>query len=443
MAIDINLPNIGEDELEVTEILVKIGDTVNINQSLLIIEGDKSSIEIPSPYSGIVNSLHISVGDKVHTGSLILSLKTIKHTHTSVHSSSNQKILTSPYTNNESNLLRNKKKTHKNEIQKNTELHKTEVFNLENNTNFIHATPLIRHIARELGINLSKIKGSGRKGRILKEDLYNYFHNVSTEKISSYSITPNHQLSSVNQLNSEENYDEFGNIKIIELTKIQKISGYHLQKSWSTIPHVTQFDIVDVTNLEKFRKQQNQKIIIENANYKITMLVFIIKAVSKALEKFPRFNSSLSKDNNTLILKKYINIGIAVDTTKGLLVPVIRSVNNKSIIDLSKELSEIAQKARAQNQLTPLDLKGGSFTISNLGGIGGTNFTPIINSPEVAILGVSQSRIQPVWITNKFIPRLMLPLSLSYDHRVIDGADGARFINFINTIISDIRLLLM
>lgn len=439
MGIKINIPNIGEDELEVTEILVKIGDKVNTNQPLLIIEGDKSSIEIPSPDSGIIDKMYIKIGDKVRAGSLILSLNK-KHDYINIKSPAKTRD-NLQYNMNEFNSLKNKnlaRKTHNN-MSCNKELN----FNYNNNV-AIYTTPFIRHMARTLGINLSKIQGSGRKGRIIREDIQNYLSTTLSTQHTNYNVPviPDQSSTMINSY-SKEISDKFGSIDVIQLNKIQKISGINLQKNWSTIPHVTQFDIVDVTNLEEFRKQQNFEMIKNRKNCKITMLIFIIKAVAKALEELPHFNSTLSKDGKSLILKKYINIGIAVDTKKGLLVPVLRNVNKKGIISLSKELTEIVQKARAGNQLTPIDMQGGTFTISNLGGIGGIYFTPIINAPEVAILGISKSSMLPVWIDNKFIPRLMLPLSLSYDHRVIDGADGARFINLVNKIVSDIRLLSM
>lgn len=437
MAITINVPNIGTNELEVTEVLVKIGDKININQPLLIIEGEKASMEIPSPYSGTIHTLYVKIGDKVHTGSAILSLD-IDNEHTDIKSMIHQKIPIVQNNINQSNLNTKNNTEHSQNIIKN-DIKDNKNNKFYHNDNFTHATPLIRYISRKLGIDLAYIKGSGRKGRITKEDIYNYL-SVNPNQNKNYDLTTNANKSFTDL---STNYQQFGDIHSTQLNKIQKISGIHLQKNWSTIPHVTQFDMIDITNLEIFRKQQNLEITKNNINYKITILVFIIKAVAKALEKLPRFNSSLSQDGNTLILKKYINIGIAVDTEKGLIVPVLRNVNKKGIITLSQELSEVAQKARSKNQLNPTDIQGGSFTISNLGGIGGTAFTPIINAPEVAILGISKSSIQPIWNGKKFTPKLMLPIALSYDHRVIDGADGAKFVTLINKIISDIRLLSM
>lgn len=438
----INVPNIGEETLEVTEILVKIGDAININQPLIIIEGDKSSMEIPSTHTGIITKIHTNIGDKVHTNSLILSIDTNNNNNANIKSTCNLQTPPQDYLDK-----LNTPQDH-NTIEYNHKNYKK----LENIIEFdsidqtIHATPLIRHMARTLEVDLSKITGSGRKGRILKEDIQNYLNSKSIEYSNNYkplTSTDNSYIQTDSTIDTNYN-NILNNVKTIQLSKIQKVSGINLQKNWSTIPHVTQFDSVDITNLEIFRKQQNLEITQKKINCKITILIFVMKAVAKALEELPRFNSILSKNKNELILKKHINIGIAVDTKQGLLVPVIRDVNKKGIIKLSQELLEISKKARSDNnQLTPLDTQEGSFTISNLGGIGGEMFTPIINAPEVAILGLSKSSMRPIWNGNKFIPRLMLPLSLSYDHRVIDGADGARFINKINKIISDIRLLSM
>lgn len=431
MIIEINAPNIGEDELEVTEIIVKTGENVQLNQSLIVIEGDKTSMEVPAPCSGIINKICINVGDKIHTGSLIFLIDQNNNTNDTALNIQNKNIHT------HDNMTHHKQpqKIPDDNINK-----KNKNFTYKNDTT-IHATPLIRHMAREFKIDLSAIKGSGRKGRILKEDIQNYMHNKSQHTLYDPSLTlPYATLLPISPY-PKINFSKFGNIETIALSKIQKISGTNLHKNWIMLPHVTQFDEADITDLENFRKQQNIEIEKKKMHYKITPLIFVMKAVAKTLEKFPYFNSSLSQDGTTLILKKYINIGIAVDTKKGLLVPVIRNVNKKNITVLSQELIEMSKKARSDNQLTPDDMQGGSFTISSLGNIGGKTFTPIINAPEVAILGISKAYIKPIWNGKEFKPRLMLPLSLSYDHRVINGADGARFITNINKIISDIRLL--
>ncbi|URJ32158.1 dihydrolipoyllysine-residue acetyltransferase [Blochmannia endosymbiont of Camponotus sp.] len=425
MAIKINIPNIGEDELEVTEVMVKIGDNINANQPLIIIEGDKSSMEIPSSCSGIVTKIYVHVGDKVHTGSLILLLDTQNQTNTfTINVNDKKNIVPSP------------------DVVTHNDNRKGAICNDVHHDVTIHATPLVRHMARTFGINLSKVKGSGRKGRILKEDIQNYINDISMYYTNRMSSMQSNQLLPILSW-PKIDFSKFGDITTVMLSKIQKNSGANLQRNWIMLPHVTQFDEADITDLESFRKQQNIDIKKKKINCKITLLVFVMKAVAKALEELPRFNSSLSQDGQTLILKKYINIGIAVDTPKGLLVPVLHDVNMKGIILLSQELEELSKKARTGNQLTPANMQGGSFTISNLGGIGGTAFTPIVNVPEVAILGMSKSFMKPVWTGKEFTPRLMLPLSLSYDHRVIDGADGARFMTLINQIIADTRLLSM
>lgn len=431
MIIEINVPNIGDDVLEVTEIIVKVGDIIKINQPLIVIEGDKASMEVPAPYSGIITQICIHVGDKIHTGSLILLLD--KNHNTNITPFNIQQKNT-PVSDNLINYHKENQKISIDDTnQKDINFKHGEI---------IHATPLIRHMAREFKIDLSKIKGSGRKGRILKEDIQNYIHNESNHT-HNVSLTQYEKLLLSISSRPKIDFRKFGDITTISLNKIQKISGINLQKNWIILPHVTQFDEADITDLEIFRKQQNIEIENKKMNYKITPLIFVMKAVAKALEMLPHFNSSLSQDGETLIIKKYINIGIAVNTNKGLLVPVLRDVNKKSILTLSQELKEISKKARAENQLTPDDMQGGSFTISSLGNIGGKYFTPIINAPEVAILGISKTYIKPIWNEKEFTPRLILPLSLSYDHRVINGVDGAKFITLINKIISDIRLLSM
>ncbi|CAK8744097.1 Dihydrolipoyllysine-residue acetyltransferase component of pyruvate dehydrogenase complex [Sodalis praecaptivus] len=305
----------------------------------------------------------------------------------------------------------------------------------------MHATPVIRRLAREFGVNLAKVKGTGRKGRILREDIQAYVKEAVKRAEAAPAAAGGGTLPGLLPW-PKVDFSKFGDTEEVELGRIQKISGANLHRNWVMIPHVTQFDEADITEVEAFRKQQNAEAEKKKLDVKITPLVFIMKAVAKGLEELPRFNSSLSEDAQKLTLKKYINIGVAVDTPNGLVVPVFRDVNKKGIVELSRELAEISKKARA-GKLTSSDMQGGCFTISSLGGIGGTAFTPIVNAPEVAILGVSKSSMKPVWNGKKFAPRLMLPLSLSYDHRVIDGADGARFISFINNVMSDIRRLVM
>lgn len=402
---EIIIPDIGSDEFEVIEIMVKVNDYVNINQPLITIEGSKTSIEIPSPEKGVIKEIKVNIGDKIFKNAVIMTIEN-----------------TDSILDKKEKLIPLKKRKNKNDsIEK----------NLKKNID-IHASPLIRRLARKFEIDLKKVSGSGKHNRILKEDLY--FFMKESEKKNKNNIN---RVS----LDSEFNFSKFGEIEKISLGNIQKISGKNLIRNWNTIPHVTIHDEVDITEMENFRCKKNKEFAIKKLNFNITPIVFILKIISKALTHFPKFNSSLI-EKNILILKKYINIGIAVDTSKGLLVPVIKNVDQKNIIKLSKELLIQANKARNEN-LKITDLQGGCFTISSLGKIGGNYFTPIINAPEVAILGISKSTFKPIWNSKKFAPRLMLPLSLSFDHRVIDGAEAARFMCYIKNIIRDIRNLIL
>lgn len=415
MFIDINIPDIGADEVEVTEVLVSVGDKVEVEQSLITVEGDKVSMEVPSPFPGTVKLIKINVGDKVSTGSSIMVFEVEGDLSEPVSGTSQKITVVAPL-----------------QIASQDEFAKDDAY--------VHATPLIRRLAREFGVNLAEVKGTGRKGRILREDVQSYIK----EALRGAEFAPPSATAGFlsRLLWPKVNFSKFGETKEMELGRIQKISGTNLHRNWIMIPHVTQFEETDITDMEVFRKYQNSEVEKKKLDLKITPLVFIMKAVAKALEEWPRFNSSLSEDGQRLTLKKYINIGVAIDTPNGLVVPILRDVNKKGIIELSRELAAISNKARA-GKLIYSDMQGGGFTISNLGNIGGTTFTPIVNAPEVAILGISKSSMKPVWNGKEFAPRLMLPLSLSYDHRVIDGADGAHFINFINKMMSDIRCLLL
>lgn len=422
---NICIPDIGENEVEVTEIMVKVGENIHIEQSIITVEGDKVSMEIPTPVAGVIKEIKVNIGDKVKTGTLIMICEVKKNLPSKNIIEDKDKSLLS--------LKKNNSKINNDIIP---------IINKENEKNiYIHATPSIRRLARKLNIKLEKIQGTGRKKRILYEDIQNFIKNKDPNFENLSLIDKNQYLSELISFNKID-FSKFGDIEEIELTSNHKICGKNLHRNWIMIPHVTQFDEIDITELEIFRKKQNIEYEKEKLNIKITPLVFIIKAIAKALVKFPYFNSSISENSKKLILKKYINIGIAVDTLNGLLVPVLNNVNEKGIKKISIELINISKKARS-GKLTLKDMEGGCFTISSLGGIGGKMFTPIINAPEVAILGVSKSSIKPIWNGKEFIPRTILPISLSYDHRVINGADGARFIIFINKIVSDIRHLLM
>ncbi|MDY6215499.1 pyruvate dehydrogenase complex dihydrolipoyllysine-residue acetyltransferase [Actinobacillus porcinus] len=429
---DVNVPDIGGDEVNVTEIMVKVGDTVSEEQSLITVEGDKASMEVPAPFAGVVKEILVKSGDKVSTGSLIMRFEAQGSAPAQVASAPTQAPVSAP--------APTQAPAASTPAQSLAPVNQDTV---AASNSYAHATPVVRRLAREFGVNLDKVKGTGRKGRILKEDVQDYVKNALKALESGATATGAANSAGLGLLPwPKVDFSKFGETEEVELGRIQKISGANLHRNWVMIPHVTQWDKADITELEQFRKEQNALLEKTKQDVKVTPLVFIMKAVAKALEQYPRFNSSISEDAQRLTLKKYINIGVAVDTPNGLVVPVFKDVNKKGIIELSRELAEVSKKARA-GKLTASDMQGGCFTISSLGGIGGTHFTPIVNAPEVAILGVSKSEMTPVWNGKEFTPRLMLPLSLSYDHRVIDGADGARFITFINGVLSDLRRLVM
>ncbi|EHU9447668.1 TPA: pyruvate dehydrogenase complex dihydrolipoyllysine-residue acetyltransferase [Vibrio vulnificus] len=424
---EVNVPDIGGDEVEVTEIMVTVGDTVSEEQSLITVEGDKASMEVPAPFAGTVKEIKVAAGDKVSTGSLIMVFEVAGAAPVAAAAPA-QAAAPAPAV----------APVAKAEAQATTS-------DFKENDEYAHASPVVRRLAREFGVNLSKVKGSGRKSRILKEDVQAYVKDA-LKRLESGAVAAASGKGDGAALGllpwPKVDFSKFGETEVQPLSRIKKISGANLHRNWVMIPHVTQWDNADITELENFRKEQNAIEAKKDSGMKITPLVFIMKAAAKALEAFPAFNSSLSDDGESLILKKYVNIGIAVDTPNGLVVPVFKDVNKKGIYELSEELMVVSKKARA-GKLTAADMQGGCFTISSLGGIGGTAFTPIVNAPEVGILGVSKSEIKPVWNGKEFAPRLQLPLSLSYDHRVIDGAEGARFITYLNECLSDIRRLVL
>ncbi len=422
---EVQVPDIGGDEVTVTEIMVNVGDSISEEQSLITVEGDKASMEVPAPFAGTLKEIKVAAGDKVKTGSLIMVFEVAGAAPVAAPvqaaapapAQAAAPAAAAPATSGE----------------------------FQENHEYSHASPVVRRLAREFGVNLAKVKGSGRKNRILKEDVQNYVKEAlkRLESGAQAAASGKGDGAALGLLPwPKVDFSKFGDTEVQPLSRIKKISGANLHRNWVMIPHVTQWDNADITELEKFRQEQNAMEAKRDTGMKITPLVFIMKAAAKALEAFPAFNSSLSDDGESLILKKYVNIGIAVDTPNGLVVPVFKDVNKKGIYELSKELAEVSKKARG-GKLTAADMQGGCFTISSLGGIGGTAFTPIVNAPEVAILGVSKSEMKPVWNGKEFAPRLQLPLSLSYDHRVIDGAEGARFITYLNECLSDIRRLVL
>lgn len=425
---EVQVPDIGGDEVTVTEIMVNVGDSISEEQSLITVEGDKASMEVPAPFAGTLKEIKVAAGDKVKTGSLIMVFEVAGTAPVAVPVQAAPAPAAAPA---QAATPAAAAPATSGEFQENHE--------------YSHASPVVRRLAREFGVNLAKVKGSGRKNRILKEDVQNYVKEAlkRLESGAQAAASGKGDGAALGLLPwPKVDFSKFGDTEVQPLSRIKKISGANLHRNWVMIPHVTQWDNADITELEKFRQEQNAMEAKRDTGMKITPLVFIMKAAAKALEAFPAFNSSLSDDGESLILKKYVNIGIAVDTPNGLVVPVFKDVNKKGIYELSKELAEVSKKARG-GKLTAADMQGGCFTISSLGGIGGTAFTPIVNAPEVAILGVSKSEMKPVWNGKEFAPRLQLPLSLSYDHRVIDGAEGARFITYLNECLSDIRRLVL
>jgi pyruvate dehydrogenase E2 component (dihydrolipoamide acetyltransferase) len=414
------IPDIGgASDVDVIEIMVNIGQAIVKDQSLITLEGDKATMDIPSPAAGVIEDIAVKVGDKVSQDSLILSLRTeegpiIKAPQTRA----------APEEPSQKAQPQNEKKPH------------TEITNASlpssKDQEAIPAGPAVRRMAREFGINLAEVKGSGRKSRITKEDLQQYVKTKLSQKSSGDTFTLPPPL--------VVDFTKFGKIEIKPLNKIKRLTGLNVHRSWISVPHVTQFDEADITELEAFRKSEMEQ--AKELGYKLTILAFVTKVVSQALAAYPQFNASLDARGENLIYKHYFHIGIAVETLNGLVVPVIKDVETLSVGDIAREMTKLSTKAREKG-LMPADMSGGCFTISSLGGLGGTAFTPIVNNPEVAILGLSRASMKPVYKNKKFVPRLILPLSLSYDHRVIDGAEAARFTGFIAETLGDIRRILL
>ena len=441
--IEVAVPDIGVDgEVDVIDVLVSVGDVIAEEDGLITLETDKATMDVPSSHAGTVKEIFISVGDKVKQGSVVIKLETagdaapiatpvaevVAQAAAPVVEAITEKAASKPMT--PPVAMRSAPVPHHpgvGDVAKTT----------------IYSSPSIRRIAREFGVDLTLVKGTGNKGRILKQDVQSYVkYELSRPKANAGSSVSAGEGGLQVVSARPVDFAKFGKIETKALTRIQKISGPFLHRNWVTIPHVTQFDEADITNVEAFRKEQNVICEKKKLGFKITPLVFILKAAADALRTFPVFNSSLSADGESLILKKYCHIGVAVDTPNGLVVPVVRDVDQKGIHQLSRELLEISIKAR-EGKLKAADMQGGCFTISSLGGIGGTAFTPIVNAPEVAILGVSKSEMKPKWNGSEFVPKLMLPLSMSYDHRVIDGALAARFTVHLSSVMSDIRQLIL
>jgi pyruvate dehydrogenase E2 component (dihydrolipoamide acetyltransferase) len=432
---EIAVPDIGDAaDVDVIEVLVAVGDEISADQGLITLETDKATMEVPAPFGGKLVSLTVKVGDKVSQGSVIATVETQGAAPAAVAAPAEAPAQAAP--------APAPAPVAAPAAQSRPPVPHHPSAGAQPNTGAVHASPAVRRLAREFGVDLTQVKGTGRKGRILKEDVQAYVkYELSRPKATAAtSVGGGSGLQVIDA--PKVDFSKFGEVEQVPLTRIQKISGPNLHRNWVTIPHVTQFDEADITEMEAFRKQQNELAAKQKLNVKITPLVFMMKAVAKTLQQFPVFNSSLSPDGESLIRKKYYHIGVAVDTPNGLVVPVVRDVDQKGIIELSRELTEISIKAR-DGKLKAADMQGSCFTISSLGGIGGTAFTPIVNYPDVAILGVSKSEIKPKWNGKEFEPKLMLPLSLSYDHRVIDGAMAARFSVTLSGILSDIRTMIL
>ena len=428
---DILVPDLGtSDAIPVAEIFVKPGQSVKKEEPLLALESDKAVMEIPAPFDCIIKEIKAAEGDELKTGDIIATAESEEA------AMPEEKAAPSAEEAKPAEEVKPEQPAPEKAPEKPVKPEKPAPGPVPvqdwSKGKMPHASPSVRHFARELGADLRQIKGTGPKGRIKKEDVQNYIKKV---------LQNPGQTGSVSGLPSLPPSDpsQFGPVEEVELTRIQKISGPHLHSSWVNIPHVTHFDQADITNLETWRKELNNKGI---HGVKFSALAFVVKALYKAVEEFPKFNAVLDGPSGTLLIRKYYNIGIAVDTPQGLLVPVIKDVDKKTLTEIVQDITDLARKGR-EGKLSPKNLQGAGISISNLGGIGGTAFTPIINPPEVAILGLSRSSIQPVWQDEEFIPRLMLPLSLSYDHRVIDGALAARFTRYLAELLEDMKKILL
>jgi pyruvate dehydrogenase E2 component (dihydrolipoamide acetyltransferase) len=426
----INIPDIGDfSEVEVIEVLVQAGDEVNAEDAIISLESEKATIEVPTPEAGIVEEVLVKEGDMVSEGTPMLKLKA------SGDNKQAEKATEKPSKAEEKPA---EKPTPAKQEQPKAEPKPPPVpveIPKQRKGKLAHASPAVRRFARELGVEISTVTGTGRKGRITREDVKQHVKTAlqsggQTVVTSNFDVPPFPAV----------DFTEFGEVESQPMSRIQKISGKYLHRNWVRIPHVTQYDEADITELEEFRNANKAE--AKEQGFNLTPLAFMVKAMAKALKKFPKFNTSLDVDGENLIYKKYFHIGIAVDTPNGLVVPVIRDCDKKEVFEIAKEMRDVSIKAR-EGKLAPSDMQGGCISISSLGGIGGTAFTPIINAPEVAILGVSRSSIKPVWNGKEFEPKLMLPLSLSYDHRVIDGADAARFIVYLSSILSDMKKMLL
>lgn len=436
----ITVPDLGGAEnVEVIELLVKAGDKVDSEQSVVTLETDKASMEIPAGQSGVVQKVLLALGDKVSMGDAMLEMAISEDADETVSETPEHEVKAAEKEPTEKEPTE-KEPTESRMPEANSEVASKPVLEVAKKSNEVHAGPAVRRLARELGVDLSAVQGTGGRDRITRDDVQDFVKEALNNPSSNMPRIP------------EIDFSKFGEIERQPLNKIKRVTARNMTAAWLNVPHVTQFDEANITELEGFRKQLNaqQSPQVGSANPKLSIVPFVMKALASAMKKFPQFNSSLAADGQSLIYKKYIHIGVAVDTPNGLLVPVVRDVDKKSVMEIALDLNDKAEKAR-QGTLGLADMQGGCISVSSLGGIGGSAFTPIVNAPEVAILGLSRAQIRPLWQANEkssaeegeFIPVLMLPLSLSYDHRVIDGAEAARFCQFLVAVLSDIRRLVL
>ena len=433
MAIEeVKVPDLGDvDKVDVVEVLVANGDMVEVDSPLITLESDKASMDVPSPLAGKVSLVQVKAGDQVSEGDLILKLEVVEE----------EPAPEPPETAEPPEKVGPPEPAPPSGPDAATPPAEPEPDSPAAAVAAVvdaaaqmtaHASPAVRRFARELGVDLTQVRGTGRKGRIVKGDVQAWIKKTLAEPAArGGGALPEMPVI---------DFSRFGEIERVALTRVQKISGPNLQRSWLHVPHVTQHDEADITDLEAFRQEHKARAKAEGFN--LTPLAFVLKAVVAALQEFPKVNSSLDPDGENLVLKRYYHLGVAVDTEEGLMVPVVRDVDRKGIFELARELAEVSQQTR-DRKLTPDRLRGASFTVSSLGGIGGTAFTPVVNAPEAAILGVSRSNMRPVWRDGEFVPRLVLPVSLSYDHRIIDGALAVRFTTYLCQVLSDLRRLLL
>lgn len=433
---EIKLPDIGDFKgIPVIEIAVQPGDTVQKEDTLITLESDKATMDIPSPAAGTIRKILVQVGDEVSEGSPIVLLEEAgaaaadnNKSSAATDNAETETAATAPQAPEKPRSSEKPAPRPAPQTPTSTQLAGASL------SSKAHASPSIRRFARELGVDLGLVYGTGPKGRILKEDVKAFVKSMlSGNKISSQGAFALPEVAPVD-------FSKFGEVEAKPLGRLKRLGGQHLHRSWITVPHVTQFDEADITELEEFRQSMLES--AKKKGVKLTLIAFLVKAAVDVLQQYPEFNSSLSPDGENIILKKYFHIGIAVNTDNGLVVPVIKDADQKGLFDIAAELSRLSDKARA-GKLSPADMQGGCFTITSLGSVGGTQFTPIINAPEVAILGVSRAAMKPFYAEGEFVPRLMLPYALSYDHRVIDGVAGAQFTQYLSTVLSDIRHILL